>query len=75
MDVLLVNVPAKERRIYDCLHPPSGLAYIASVPAINFNISGFDPLRMGKILKREAPRILGISPHSCQSYTQAGYSP
>ncbi len=49
-----------------------GLAYIASVllragysvSAIDFNISGFNPLRVKRILERETPRILGISTHT-----------
>ena len=72
MDILLVAAAVKGSSSRARLAPPLGLAYIASVllkagyniSAIDFNISGFDPLRVKKILERDAPRILGISAHT-----------
>ena len=72
MDVLLVNAPLKKRSKHARFNPPLGLAYIASVlidngydvSAIDFNISGFNPVRLKQILEREAPCIIGISTHT-----------
>lgn len=72
MDVLLVNAPVKRRSEHARLNPPLGLAYMASVliragynvSAIDFNVSGFNPLLVKTILKKEAPSILGISAHT-----------
>jgi len=72
MDILLVNASVKKMNRHARKTPPLGLAYIAavligagySISAIDFNVSGFDPLRLKRILERESPRILGISTHT-----------
>jgi len=69
MDILLINAPVKKMSRHASLSPPLGLAYIASVligagysvSAIDFNVSGSNPLRLKRLLEREAPHILGIS--------------
>ena len=69
MDILLVNAPVKRRSEHFSQTPPLGLSYIAAVlldngydvSAIDFNVSGFNPIRVRRVLEREAPRILGIS--------------
>ena len=72
MDILLINAPVKKISKHARSTPPLGLAYIASVliragyrvSAIDFNVSGFDSLRLKRILKRGSPKILGISAHT-----------
>ena len=72
MDVLLINAPVKMMSKHASLTLPLGLAYIASVlikagyrvSAIDFNVSGFDSLRLERILKRGSPKIIGISTHT-----------
>lgn len=72
MDILLVNAPVKRVSEHASLNPPLGLAYIASillengyeVSAVDFNIGGFNPRALERILKKEAPNILGVSAHT-----------
>ena len=72
MDILLVNAQLKVLTRHASASPPLGLAYIASVlldngydvSAIDFNISGFNPLRTKRVLERDNPRIVGISTHT-----------
>ena len=72
MDILLANAPVKKPSRHAKLEPPLGLAYIAAVlrdkgynvSVIDFNITEFDPGLLEGILKRETPRILGISAHT-----------
>jgi radical SAM superfamily enzyme YgiQ (UPF0313 family) len=69
MDVLLVNASVKEINRHAGLEPPLGLAYIASVlrengydvSAVDFNITGFNPIVLKGIIKIDNPPILGIS--------------
>ena len=68
MDVLLVNASVKEINRHAGLEPPLGLAYIASVlrengydvSAVDFNITGFNPIVLKGIIKIDNPPILGI---------------
>ena len=72
MDVLLANASTKVRSQHASLNPPLGLAYIASVllehgyntSAIDFNVTGFSPKILQRILEDEQPRIIGISAHT-----------
>lgn len=72
MDILLVNAPVKGVSRHAGLEPPLGLAYIASVllangytvSAVDFNVTGFNPMLLEGILKKDKPRILGISAHT-----------
>ncbi|HLC23224.1 MAG TPA: radical SAM protein [Dehalococcoidia bacterium] len=72
MDILLVNAPVKMMSQHAGKSPPLGLSYIASVllraeydiSARDFNIVGFHPHLLRRILERESPSILGISAHT-----------
>jgi len=69
MDILLVNASPKRISQHSKLNPPLGLSYIASVliqagydvSAIDFNVGGFNALRLTKILEEGVPKILGVS--------------
>lgn len=72
MDILLVNASVKKLSAHARLNPPLGLGYIAAVlrknkyrvSAIDFNLSGFNPLLLEGIIQRERPPVLGISAHT-----------
>jgi len=69
-DILLVQAPLKNPRISKQYwsNPPLILGYIASVlmkedyqvSAVDFNISGLNPIRAGNIIKSEQPKIVAI---------------
>ena len=70
-DVLLIEAPVKDPNVsrQHWSSPPLDLAYMASVlmkegyqvAAVDLNISGFNPVRVKRIIKSEKPKILGIS--------------
>ncbi len=72
MDILLFNPPVKKVSRHSGLTLPLGLAYIAavliesgySVAVVDFNIGGYNPERVETILRRETPRMVGISTHT-----------
>ena len=69
-DILLVKAPIKNPRISRQYwsNPPLILGYIASVlmkegyrvSAVDFNVSGLNPLRVRNIVKTEQPKIVAI---------------
>ncbi len=71
IDVLLINAPVRNATAdgHARLNPPLGLAYIGAVllehgyttSALDLNISGMNLRRIKTIVKREEPKILGIS--------------
>ena len=72
MDIVLVNAPIKILSNHARLSPPLGLGHIASVliengysvSVVDFNISGYNPRILKRILEKETPRIIGISIHT-----------
>ncbi len=71
-DVLLIAAPLGVRTLHAQLSPPLGLALIGAsleqagigVTALDFNLSGLNPLRLQGLLEFEQPRIVGISAYT-----------
>ena len=69
MDILLINSSDKDKSSQAGQSPPLGLAYIASVllahgyrvSVIDFNVNGFNPVLLERIITKERPSIAGIS--------------